>query len=133
MIRKSICADRVLGHPPRGNLLRQSTRASGQQLSERIIGHNGRKADAVSKETGETCSDFGDQGESICLRAWKSSPVTTCDLSPTVANDTLVLGGWVLDNETEEPSVVRGFNPVTGALSGHGTWDGRIYRPSCGG
>jgi quinate dehydrogenase (quinone) len=37
---------------------------------------------------------------------------------PTIANDVLVLGGWVLDNqETEEPSgVVRGFDPVSGRL-----------------
>ena len=37
---------------------------------------------------------------------------------PTIANDVLVLGGWVFDNvETEEPSgVVRGFDPLTGDL-----------------
>ena len=54
---------------------------------------------AVSKETGETCSDFGDQGEINLLTGmgeikpgyyFVTSP-------PTVANDTIVLGGWVLD------------------------------------
>ena len=37
---------------------------------------------------------------------------------PTIANDVLVLGGWVADNvETKEPSgVVRGFDPISGDL-----------------
>ena len=79
----------------------------------------------MSKKTGETCSDFGDEGEvSLLTGMGEIKPgyyfVTS---PPTVANNTLVLGGWVLDNqETEEPSgVVRGFDPVTGALKW--AWD----------
>ncbi len=75
---------------------------------------------AVNKNTGVPCADFGDNGEISLLQGmgdvkpgfyFVTSP-------PTIANDVLVLGGWVLDNqETEEPSgVVRGFNPVNGEL-----------------
>ena len=75
---------------------------------------------AVNKSTGERCSDFGNDGEISLLPGmgdvkpgfyFVTSP-------PTIANDVLVLGGWVFDNvETEEPSgVVRGFDPLTGDL-----------------
>jgi len=80
---------------------------------------------AVDSRTGERCSDFGDNGEISLLPGmgdvkpgfyFVTSP-------PTIANDTLVLGGWVADNqEVEEPSgVVRGFDPSTGALKW--AWD----------
>jgi quinate dehydrogenase (quinone) len=80
---------------------------------------------AVDSHTGERCSDFGDNGEISLLPGmgdvkpgfyFVTSP-------PTIANDTLVLGGWVADNqEVEEPSgVVRGFDPSTGALKW--AWD----------
>ena len=80
---------------------------------------------AVDSQTGERCSDFGDNGEISLLPGmgdvkpgfyFVTSP-------PTIANDTLVLGGWVADNqEVEEPSgVVRGFDPTTGALKW--AWD----------
>lgn len=75
---------------------------------------------AVDKSTGRPCSDFGVNGEVNLLDGmgevipgfyFVTSP-------PTIANDVLVLGGWVLDNQmTEEPSgVVRGFNPLNGEL-----------------
>lgn len=75
---------------------------------------------AVDKNTGIPCSGFGVDGEISLLDGmgevvpgfyFVTSP-------PTIANDVLVLGGWVLDNQmTEEPSgVVRGFNPMTGEL-----------------
>ncbi len=75
---------------------------------------------AVDKATGMPCSGFGVNGEISLLDGmgevvpgfyFVTSP-------PTIANDVLVLGGWVLDNQmTEEPSgVVRGFDPVTGEL-----------------
>lgn len=75
---------------------------------------------AVNKDTGQPCADFGGNGEIDLLEGMgEVAPgfyfVTS---PPSIANDVLVLGGWVLDNqETEEPSgVVRGFNPVTGEL-----------------
>lgn len=75
---------------------------------------------AVDKTSGQRCSSFGTNGEISLLDGMgEVTPgfyfVTS---PPTIANDVLVLGGWVLDNQmTEEPSgVVRGFNPLTGEL-----------------
>lgn len=80
---------------------------------------------AVDSETGQRCSDFGENGEiSLLPGMGEVKPgfyfVTS---PPTIASDVLVLGGWVADNqETEEPSgVVRGFNPITGDLEW--AWD----------
>jgi membrane-bound PQQ-dependent dehydrogenase (glucose/quinate/shikimate family) len=75
---------------------------------------------AVDKETGRPCSDFGVNGE-ISLLAGMGEVIPGfyfVTSPPTISNDVLVLGGWVLDNQmTEEPSgVVRGFNPLTGEL-----------------
>ena len=75
---------------------------------------------AVNKNTGEPCSDFGNNGEISLLPGmgdvepgfyFVTSP-------PTIASDVLVLGGWVFDNvRTNEPSgVVRGFDPISGDL-----------------
>lgn len=80
---------------------------------------------ALDARTGERCGDFGENGEVSLLPGmgevrpgfyFVTSP-------PTVARDTLVLGGWVADNQaTGEPSgVVRGFDPVSGALKW--AWD----------
>jgi len=80
---------------------------------------------ALDAESGRPCEDFGEQGEISLLPGmgevkagfyYVTSP-------PTLARDTLVLGGWVADNqETEEPSgVVRGFDPITGKLKW--AWD----------
>ncbi|MFK7913035.1 MAG: membrane-bound PQQ-dependent dehydrogenase, glucose/quinate/shikimate family [Pseudomonadales bacterium] len=88
---------------------------------------------AVDAATGQRCPDFGNNGEiSLLPGMGEVKPgfyfVTS---PPTIARDTLVLGGWVADNqETEEPSgVVRGFDPVTGAL--RWAWDmGREDRHS---
>lgn len=80
---------------------------------------------AVDAATGQRCPDFGDNGEiSLLTGMGEVKPgfyfVTS---PPTLASGTLVLGGWVVDNqETEEPSgVVRGFDPHTGAL--RWAWD----------
>ena len=75
---------------------------------------------AVNKNTGERCSDFGNNGEISLLNGmgevepgfyYVTSP-------PTIASDVLVLGGWVFDNvRTGEPSgVIRGFDPINGDL-----------------
>ena len=75
---------------------------------------------AVDKDTGLPCSDFGENGQISLLPGmgevvpgfyFVTSP-------PTISNNVLVLGGWVLDNQmTQEPSgVVRGFNPLNGEL-----------------
>ncbi len=75
---------------------------------------------AVDKKSGIPCSGFGVNGE-ISLLSGMGEVVPGfyfVTSPPTIANDVLVLGGWVLDNQmTEEPSgVVRGFNPMTGEL-----------------
>ena len=75
---------------------------------------------AVDKDSGLPCSDFGENGQISLLPGmgevvpgfyFVTSP-------PTISNNVLVLGGWVLDNQmTQEPSgVVRGFNPLNGEL-----------------
>ncbi|MEQ8859029.1 MAG: membrane-bound PQQ-dependent dehydrogenase, glucose/quinate/shikimate family [Pseudomonadales bacterium] len=80
---------------------------------------------ALDARTGERCADFGDDGQISLLPGmgevkpgwyYVTSP-------PTLSRDTLVLGGWVADNqETGEPSgVVRGFDPMSGALKW--AWD----------
>lgn len=80
---------------------------------------------ALDAHSGKRCPDFGENGQISLLPGmgevkpgfyYVTSP-------PTVARDTLVLGGWVADNqETDEPSgVVRGFDPESGAL--RWAWD----------
>ncbi len=93
----------------------------GAECAERIFtATTDARLIAVDKNTGIPCSDFGADGEISLLDGmgevvpgfyFVTSP-------PTIANDVLVLGGWVLDNQmTDEPSgVVRGFNPMTGEL-----------------
>ncbi|MGI9324090.1 MAG: membrane-bound PQQ-dependent dehydrogenase, glucose/quinate/shikimate family [Pseudomonadales bacterium] len=80
---------------------------------------------AVDAQTGQRCEDFGNNGEiSLLPGMGEVKPgfyfVTS---PPTIASGTLVLGGWVADNqEIEEPSgVVRGFDPISGAL--RWAWD----------
>jgi len=75
---------------------------------------------ALDMRTGKRCSDFGTDGEiSLLPGMGEVKPgfyfVTS---PPTIASDSLVIGGWVADNrEIEEPSgVVRGFDPVSGEL-----------------
>ena len=80
---------------------------------------------ALDARTGQRCADFGVAGQVSLLPGmgevkpgfyYVTSP-------PTMARDTLVLGGWVADNqETGEPSgVVRGFDPRSGGLKW--AWD----------
>ncbi|MEL6686343.1 MAG: PQQ-binding-like beta-propeller repeat protein [Pseudomonadota bacterium] len=80
---------------------------------------------AVNADTGELCSDFGEQGR-VDLRVGlgehlrKEYYVTS---PPTVAGDNLVVGGLVLDSQDLGlPSgVVRAFNALTGELAW--AWD----------
>ena len=70
---------------------------------------------AINAQTGERCSDFGDNGEISLLPGMGDVKAGFYFVTspPTIAVGTLVLGGWVADNqETGEPSgVVRGFDP----------------------
>ena len=101
-------------------------RAKGEHCAERIYtATTDARMIAVDKNTGQACEEFGDSGQISLLAGmgevkqyyyFVTSP-------PTVAKGSLVVGGWVMDNqETEEPSgVVRGYDAVTGALSW--AWD----------
>jgi len=80
---------------------------------------------AVNAHTGERCSDFGNNGEISLLPGMGEVKAGFYFVTspPTIAAGTLVLGGWVADNqETDEPSgVVRGFDPISGEL--RWAWD----------
>ena len=75
---------------------------------------------ALDKKSGKLCPEFGGDGEiSLLAGMGDVKPLFYFVTSPpTVASGSLVVGGWVADNqETEEPSgVVRGYDPVTGDL-----------------
>jgi membrane-bound PQQ-dependent dehydrogenase (glucose/quinate/shikimate family) len=75
---------------------------------------------AVDLHTGQSCDDFGTAGQiSLLAGMGEVKPLYYLVTSPpTVASGTLVVGGFVMDNqETEEPSgVVRGYDPRTGSL-----------------
>ena len=80
---------------------------------------------AVDKNTGQACSDFGDEGQiSLLAGMGEVKPYYYFVTSPpTLASGVLVVGGWVADNqETNEPSgVVRAYDPRTGELAW--AWD----------
>ena len=80
---------------------------------------------AVDKNTGQPCSDFGDEGQiSLLAGMGEVKPYYYFVTSPpTLASGVLVVGGWVADNqETNEPSgVVRAYDPRTGELAW--AWD----------
>lgn len=96
-------------------------RPKGDHCAERIIiATTDSRMIAVDMLTGLPCEEFGKGGEISLLAGmgdvkphyyFVTSP-------PTLASGALVVGGYVLDNqEIEEPSgVVRGYDPVTGAL-----------------
>ena len=80
---------------------------------------------ALDAKTGEPCPDFGDHGMvSLSQNMGPYKPGFYFQTSaPLVARDKIVIGGWVVDNQTRgEPSgVVRAFNVVTGQLDW--AWD----------
>jgi quinate dehydrogenase (quinone) len=84
---------------------------------------------AVDAANGRRCAGFG-QGGAVMLAAGMG-PVTPGFYNPTsgpvVAGDNLIVGGWVMDNQsTDEPSgVVRAFDLRTGALA----WAFDVGRP----
>ena len=96
-------------------------RGRGERCAERIYtATTDARMIAVDKATGTPCDEFGDAGQiSLLAGMGEVKPgyyfVTS---PPTVASGSLVVGGWVADNqETGEPSgVVRGYDPRTGEL-----------------
>ena len=96
-------------------------RPRGQRCAERIYtATTDARMIAVDAGSGELCEEFGDAGQiSLLAGMGEVKPLYYFVTSPpTIASGALVVGGWVMDNqEVEEPSgVVRGYDPVTGAL-----------------
>lgn len=101
-------------------------RAKGTQCAERIYtATTDARMIAVDMLTGQPCDEFGEDGQiSLLAGMGEVKPYYYFVTSPpTVASNSLVVGGWVMDNqETEEPSgVVRGYDPITGELDW--AWD----------
>ncbi len=101
-------------------------RPKGEQCAERIYtATTDARMIAVDLHSGQPCDEFGEDGQiSLLAGMGEVKPYYYFVTSPaTVASDSLVVGGWVMDNqETEEPSgVVRGYDPVTGELNW--AWD----------
>ena len=98
----------------------------GDLCAERIVtATTDARMIAVDKNTGQPCSDFGDEGQiSLLAGMGEVKPYYYFVTSPpTLASGVLVVGGWVADNqETNEPSgVVRAYDPRTGELAW--AWD----------
>ena len=98
----------------------------GDLCAERIVtATTDARMIAVDKNTGQACSDFGDEGQiSLLAGMGEVKPYYYFVTSPpTLASGVLVVGGWVADNqETNEPSgVVRAYDPRTGELAW--AWD----------
>ncbi|MEM7100403.1 MAG: PQQ-binding-like beta-propeller repeat protein [Pseudomonadota bacterium] len=94
---------------------------AGDHCSERIYtATTDARMIAVDMQTGKVCPDFGESGQiSLLAGMGEVKPLYYFVTSPaTVASHSLVVGGWVMDNqEVKEPSgVVRGYDPVTGDL-----------------
>ncbi len=101
-------------------------RPAGERCAERIYtATTDARMIALDKDTGQTCEEFGDNGQiSLLAGMGEVKPYYYFVTSPpTEASGALVVGGWVMDNqETEEPSgVVRGYDPVDGSLKW--AWD----------
>lgn len=94
--------------------------------AQRIV-HSTNNARLVEfdAKTGEICEQFGDKGfVDLKVGQGEVKPGFYFQTSaPLVAGDTIVIGGWVVDNqEVGEPSgVIRGFDANTGELKW--AWD----------
>ncbi|WP_411819562.1 membrane-bound PQQ-dependent dehydrogenase, glucose/quinate/shikimate family [Hyphococcus formosus] len=80
---------------------------------------------ALDAKTGNRCTDFGQSGE-IDLRVDPESPYALYyypSSPPTVIGDIAIIGGYILDNQTDQAptGLVRAFDVKTGAL--RWTWD----------
>ncbi|MPW43518.1 quinate dehydrogenase [Acinetobacter sp. Ac_1271] len=100
--------------------------ANQAQCQQRIVQTtNDARLLELDAKTGQPCQEFGQQGY-VDLKTGMGDvkPGFYFQTSaPLVANDTIVIGGWVVDNqEVGEPSgVIRGFDAKTGALKW--AWD----------
>ncbi len=104
-------------------LTRENHRAQCQQRIVQTT--NDARLLELDAKTGQPCQEFGRQGY-VDLKTGMGDvkPGFYFQTSaPLVANDTIVIGGWVVDNqEVAEPSgVIRGFDAKTGELKW--AWD----------
>ncbi|MCU4414357.1 membrane-bound PQQ-dependent dehydrogenase, glucose/quinate/shikimate family [Acinetobacter sp. WU_MDCI_Axc73] len=103
------------------------TRESQQaQCQQRIVQTtNDARLLELDAKTGQPCQEFGQQGYvDLKTGMGEVKPGFYFQTSaPLVAKDTIVIGGWVVDNqEVGEPSgVIRAFDAKTGALKW--AWD----------
>ncbi|WP_280563682.1 membrane-bound PQQ-dependent dehydrogenase, glucose/quinate/shikimate family [Chromohalobacter sp. 48-RD10] len=75
---------------------------------------------ALDANTGELCTDFGDEGR-VDLKAGlgnAESPLYSLTSPPTMAGTTVVVGGRVADNVARDMpgGVIRGFDAITGEM-----------------
>ncbi|MCU4570230.1 membrane-bound PQQ-dependent dehydrogenase, glucose/quinate/shikimate family [Acinetobacter ursingii] len=104
-------------------LARENHRAQCQQRIVQTT--NDARLLELDSKTGQPCQEFGQQGYvDLKTGMGEVKPGFYFQTSaPLVANDTIVIGGWVVDNqEVAEPSgVIRGFDAKTGELKW--AWD----------
>ncbi|WP_228274616.1 PQQ-binding-like beta-propeller repeat protein [Acinetobacter ursingii] len=104
-------------------LTRENHRAQCQQRIVQTT--NDARLLELDSKTGQPCQEFGQQGYvDLKTGMGEVKPGFYFQTSaPLVANDTIVIGGWVVDNqEVAEPSgVIRGFDAKTGELKW--AWD----------
>lgn len=114
----------------RGISFHESTSEAAASCPRRILtGTTDARLFAINADTGERCSDFGENGE-VDLRVGLGphSPFGYFHSSvPLIAGDVVVIGGWVVDNqELQNPSgSLRAFNAIDGSF----TWAWDIGRP----
>lgn len=104
-------------------LTRENHRAQCQQRIVQTT--NDARLLELDSKTGQPCQEFGQQGYVDLKKGMgEVKPGFYFQTSaPLVANDIIVIGGWVVDNqEVAEPSgVIRGFDAKTGELKW--AWD----------
>lgn len=106
--------------------LPEASQVAGQPCNERLVltTIDARLIEIDAKE-GALCQSFGNGGiVSLGENMGKVNPGEYFQTSaPLVARDKIVVGGWVVDNQSvgEASGVVRAFNAVTGELDW--AWD----------
>ncbi|MDO5704913.1 MAG: pyrroloquinoline quinone-dependent dehydrogenase [Paracoccus sp. (in: a-proteobacteria)] len=99
--------------------------AAGQCASRVYLATVDSRLTALDAETGQTCTDFGEQGTVDLSVGMDLQEVgfASSTSGPALVGDALIVGQQVSDNQRRDaPSgVVRAYDPVTGQLRWH--WD----------
>jgi quinoprotein glucose dehydrogenase len=109
------------GHPVCRGMAYYTAPEGTEDCPERLIhGNFDNKLVAINAQTGEYCSTFGTDGRVDLLSQMGDFPIhwTHPTSPPTLVNDTVVIGGYVVDNQATDvpPGVVRGYSALTGEL-----------------